>query len=217
MISDEAYREMFYTGGKASSIWGIEEREVPGIQGRRISIESASKIWNGCGLRIGAIVTDRKDFHEKAVAENTSNLCSSSIGQYLFAALGQETHASLQSWFAEQRKYYSHMAKKLTRELKKKLPGLIVSDPDAALYTVVDVRDICKKGFDATEFVMHCARTGSVELDGVKTTLLVAPLEGFYSSHPNPGKTQMRIAYVEPPEVMELVPHLFAELYRSSS
>ena len=46
-------------------------------------------------------------------------------------------------------------------------------------------------------------------------TLLTAPMSGFYDTaagEPNPGRTQMRIAYVPPPEEMRLVPRLFAEL-----
>ncbi|MCK5006304.1 MAG: aminotransferase class I/II-fold pyridoxal phosphate-dependent enzyme, partial [Spirochaetales bacterium] len=49
MISDEAYRELLYTGADTVSIWGITDREVPGIEGRRISVESSSKVWNACG------------------------------------------------------------------------------------------------------------------------------------------------------------------------
>jgi len=220
LISDEAYREVFYTKGKTSSVWGITENEVPGITGRRISIESASKVWNACGLRIGALVTDRTDFHQKAVAENTSNLCANVIGQYIFGALLHESKEHLQTWFRQQRTYYSQMAKSLTAGLKKEMPQLIVSAPDASLYTVVDVRNLFDKDFDATDFVMYCAREGQVEVKGVKTTLLAAPMDGFYSPRPgivNPGKTQMRIAYVEPPEVMAEVPRLFAELLRTFS
>jgi aspartate aminotransferase len=57
---------------------------VPGIQGRRISIETASKVWNACGLRIGALVTDNVDFYQQSVAENTAGLCSNVIGQHIF-------------------------------------------------------------------------------------------------------------------------------------
>jgi aspartate aminotransferase len=215
LISDEAYRELFYTEGIASSVWGVTEKEVPGITGRRISIESASKIWDACGLRIGALVTDSKDFHQQAVAESTANLCANVIGQYIFGALLHETKAQLQGWFQQQRAYYQKIAKAVTSGLKKAVPELIVSTPDAALYTVVDVRNIFGKDFDATEFVMYCAQKGQVQLKGVKTTLLAAPMAGFYSPLPgeaNPGKTQMRIAYVEPPEVMAEVPSLFAQL-----
>lgn len=215
LISDEAYREMFYIPGNASSIWGVTEKQVPGITGRRISIESASKVWNACGLRMGAIITDNIEFHQKAVAENTANLCANAIGQYIFGALLQETKDQLQIWFQKQRDYYSQMSRTLTEDLKREMPKLIVSAPDASLYTVVDVRNMVGKDFDASEFVMYCARQGKVSSQGKEKTLLVAPMAGFYSTAPglsNPGKTQMRIAYVEPPEIMAEVPRLFAQL-----
>lgn len=218
LVSDEAYREVFYTGEAASSVWAISEKNVPGIMGRRISIESTSKIWNACGLRIGAIVTDNRDFHQQAVAENTANLCANVIGQYIFGALLHESKQKLATWFEQQRAYYKKMSEMVTRGLKEKVPDLIVSRPDAALYTVVDVRNIFGKEFDATNFVMYCAQKGCVEIGGVKTTLLVAPMAGFYSPRPgesNPGKTQMRIAYVESYEHMAEVPDLFAELLKS--
>ena len=61
IISDEAYRELAYEKGKeTSSIWALTDKDVPGIEGRRISLETASKVWNACGLRIGAIITDNK-------------------------------------------------------------------------------------------------------------------------------------------------------------
>src|SRR6267154_3435137 len=220
MISDKAYREVFYTQGQTSSIWGITEKNVPGIRGRRISIESTSKIWDACGLRIGALATDNSDFHQKAVAENTANLCANVIGQYIFGALLHETKAQLQDWFRHQRTYYHKIATTLTSDLKKQLPQLIVSLPDAAVYTVVDVRNIFGEDFDATDFVIYCAQKVQVQLKGVKKTLLVAPMAGFYSSHPgetNPGKTQMRIAYVEPAETMAEVPKLLAQLLHEFS
>jgi aspartate aminotransferase len=215
LFSDEAYREVFYIHATISSVWGVTESEVPGITGRRVSIESASKIWNACGLRIGAIVTDNREFHQRAVAENTANLCANVIGQYIFGALLHESKEQLQSWFQQQRAYYSQMAKSLTSGLKKEVPQIIVSTPDAALYTVVDVRNTLGPNFDVTAFVLYCARKGSVSLNGTHTTLLVAPMAGFYSprpGEPNPGITQMRIAYVEPPEMMAHVPKLFAQL-----
>lgn len=219
-ISDEAYRELFYLKEQASSIWGVTEKEVPGITGRRISIDSASKVWNACGLRIGALVTDNWDFHQRAVAENTANLCANAIGQYIFAALLHESKAELQNWFKQQREYYQKIAVSVTSELKKQVPKLIVSQPDASLYTVVDVRQVLGADFNATDFVLYCAQKGAVAFNGVKKTLLVAPMAGFYSpapGTPNPGKTQMRIAYVEPPEVMAIVPKLFAQLLHDFS
>ena len=216
MISDEAYREFHYTGSEPSSIWGLTDDVVPGIEGRRVSIETASKVWNGCGLRIGALVTDSKELHEKSVAEYTANLCANAIGQYAFGALANESHDDLQKWYKKQRAYYKPMMSTLRDELIEKLPGIIISSPDAALYSVVDVRNIAKPGFKSLDFVLHCAQKGKVEIDGVYYTLLVAPMSGFYNTkagEKNPGDTQMRIAFIEAPEKMMLIPHLFKTLF----
>ncbi len=75
MVSDEAYRELYYEEGKdLVSVWSLNDSEVPGIEGRRISIETASKVWNACGLRIGAVITDNELFNNRSVAEYTANL-----------------------------------------------------------------------------------------------------------------------------------------------
>ena len=216
MVSDEAYRELVYTGDRPTSIWGVTDAQVPGIEGRRISIETASKVWNACGLRIGAMVTDNPEYNQRAIAESTASLCSNVIGQHVFAALGDESHADLQAWFAKQREYYRGMLQAFTEGMRAALPGVIVSSPDASIYSVIDVRDIAKPGFDARKFVEFCAGSGSVSVGGETLTLLTAPMAGFYSvpaGDPNPGDTQMRVAYVETPERMKLVPGLFAELF----
>lgn len=218
LISDESYRMLYYIDGEPVSVWGITEEDVPGIRGRRISIETASKIWNACGLRIGALITDSKLFHDKALAEQTTNLCASKIGQEIFGALAEESFEDLSAWYGKQCAYYSGMSASFTKALKEALPGVIVSSPDAALYSVVDVRNLVKKGFDSIDFAMYCATRGKVVVEGEELTLLTAPLSGFYTNKPgmeNPGKTQMRIAYVEPPENMTRAPLLFAELLKA--
>ncbi len=214
MISDEAYRELYYSGSEVISIWGISDRDVPGIEGRRISIETCSKVWNACGLRIGALVTDNEEFHNRAVAENTANLCPNAIGQYIFGALAGVPLEELHKWYEQQREYYRTLLDELTSQIRELLPGIIVSSPDAAIYSVVDVRRVVPEDFEAMDFVLHCAREGAVELEGKQYTLLVAPMSGFYDLPPaeNPGRTQMRFAYVEPLNLMKLVPRLFEEL-----
>ncbi|MCK9997394.1 MAG: aminotransferase class I/II-fold pyridoxal phosphate-dependent enzyme [Candidatus Krumholzibacteria bacterium] len=215
LISDEAYRELYYTEAEAVSVWGLTEQDVPGITGCRISIETSSKVWNACGLRIGALVTDNQDFHARAVAENTAGLCSNVIGQYIFAGLADQSHEDLRQWYTGQREYYRAMLREFTSRTRDLLPGIIVSRPDASIYSVVDVRNIVAPDFDALDFVLFCARKGNVDVAGRPTTLLTAPMAGFYSvdaGAPNPGRTQMRIAYVETPERMKLVPDLLAGL-----
>lgn len=215
LISDEAYRELYYTGGECTSIWGISEADVPGILGRRISVETTSKVWNACGLRIGALVTDNELFNQQAIAEHTVSLCSSVIGQYIFGAVAHEDHATLQGWYEKQRGYYKEMLFSFTAAMKKALPGVVVSSPDAALYSVIDVKNLVDDNFSALDFVMWCANEGSVDVDGQAMTVLTAPMAGFYSvpaGQPNPGRTQLRVAYVATPEKMAMVPEIFARL-----
>jgi aspartate aminotransferase len=221
LISDEAYRELYYTGGnpdqKCTSIWGVTEQDVPGIEGRRVSIETTSKVWNACGLRIGALVTDNETFHRQAIAEHTVSLCSSVIGQYIFGAVAHEDHASLQAWYGKQRGYYQEMLFSFTAAMKEALPGVVVSSPDAALYSVIDVKNLVDDKFSALDFVMWCASEGAVDVDGKAMTVLTAPMAGFYSvpeGKPNPGRTQMRVAYVATPERMAMIPEIFAQLLR---
>ena len=108
------------------------------------------------------------------------------------------------------------MLVELTEETRRLLPGVIVSSPDATIYSVVDLRNVVDADFDMLDFVIWCAREGRCVIDGRQLTLLTAPMSGFYSvpaGQPNPGRTQMRIAYIERPENMRLVPQLLAELF----
>jgi len=216
IISDEAYRELHYTKNPVSSIWKITEKEVPGITGRRISIESSSKVWNACGLRIGALITDNWNYHQKSVAENSANLCSNVIGQYIFGSIAQESVKDLHSWFNKQRVHYYKTINEVTNKFKHLWPELIISHPDASIYSVVDGRNVVPANFDAEEFVKYCASEGKVVIAKKTYTLLTSPMGEFYTSNKksNPGKTQMRIAYVETPEKMRLVPQVFIQLLR---
>ncbi len=217
LVSDEAYRELYYTGGECTSIWGITDDDVPGIEGRRISVETTSKVWNACGLRIGALVTDNEVFNRQAIAEHTVSLCSSVIGQYIFGAVAHEDHADLRAWYEKQRAYYRDMLFTFTASMKEALPGVVVSSPDAALYSVIDVKNLVDDRFSALDFVMWCASEGSVEVDGKPMTVLTAPMAGFYSvpeGQPNPGRTQMRVAFVATPERMAMIPDIFTRLLR---
>jgi len=215
MVSDEAYRELYYDNQKISSIWGVTEEEVPGINGRRICLDSSSKVWNACGLRIGALITDNQEFHKRSLNEFTANLCAPAPSQYIFGALAHVSHKELQEWFEKQRNYYKSLLIEVTNSFKINLPKIIISKPEASIYSVVDVKNIVKPKFDALNFVMYCAKKGKVDINGKPTTLLVAPMVGFYNTQDgkeNQAKTQMRIAYVETPENMKKVPELFAKL-----
>jgi len=212
IVSDEAYRQLYYGEDGSSSIWKITEEDVPGITGSRISIESSSKVWNACGLRIGGLVTDNLDFHTKAVSEYTANLCANAIGQEIFGSLAHESHHDLNAWYQHQRNYYSGLIMPLRENLMKEIPGLIVSNPEAAIYFVIDFRNICADTFDSRDFVKYCASKGKVRIDDQEFTLLLAPMNGFYSD-PKRGKTQMRVAMVAPKKLIEKTPLILSELY----
>lgn len=218
MVSDEAYRELYYEEGiKLVSVWGLSDAEVPGIEGRRISIDTASKVWNACGLRIGAVITDSPEFNNRSIAEYTANLCANVIGQYIFGALAHESAEQIADWCKGLKDYYKEQIMMVYNGLKELEPKLIVSSPDASIYSVIDVRNVVKPGFDAIDFVLYCAEEGSVVVDGVETTLLVAPMKGFYNvskGEVNPGSTQFRISYVETPENLAKIPTLFVELLK---
>lgn len=216
-VSDEAYRELFYEEGKdLVSIFGVTDKDVPGIEGRRISIETASKVWNACGLRIGALITDSPEFATRATAEYTANLCANAIGQYIYGGLAHQSKEEIASWTKGLREYYKGLIQMVRKGLLELEPKLIVSSPSASIYSVIDVRNVVKPGFDSKEFVLYCAGKGAVEHNGVQTTLLCAPMKGFYNieDEKNPGKTQFRISFVETPENMAKVPELFVKLLR---
>lgn len=214
LASDEAYRELHYNQQDPVSIWRLTEDEAPGITDIAISLETSSKTMNACGLRIGGLFSRNKKFIEKATYEYTANLCANAVGQYVYAGLGTTSHDQLRSWFTKQREYYQPTMKKLVVDFHQLLPGVIVSKPESSIYSVVDVRKITKIGFSAVDFVTYCAREGKVDHHGQTVTLLVAPMSEFYDVQPNPGDTQMRIAYVESPEIMAQVPFLFAKLLK---
>lgn len=215
LVSDEAYRQLHYGDGSATSVWALTEEDVPGITGRRVSIESASKVWNACGLRIGALVTDNPEFHSKAVAEYTANLCANVIGQHIFGALAHESIDALTQWYDRQRNHYRRMMRDTVSGLQARVPGLVVSNPEASLYSVLDLRAVVQPGFSSHTFVRWCAEKGRYPINGAPHTLLVAPLSGFYArtrQTADASTTQMRLAYVETPERMQRVPELFGGL-----
>ena len=211
MVSDEAYRNIYFSGTGPSSIWQISNTDVPGIQGRRISIESVSKVWNACGLRIGALVTDNKIMYQKVRSEYTANLCANVIGQYVFGAVAQMSANEIIDWYSRQRAYYSKTIIRLIKELKEELPGIILSSPGAAIYIVLDFKNITPSDFNASKFIEYCSSNGKIRINSKYYTLLLSPMEGFYNQKLK-GEKQVRIALVEPESKMKMVPKILSRL-----
>ena len=209
LVSDEAYRNIYFSGIGPSSIWQISNTDVPGIQGRRISIESVSKVWNACGLRIGALVTDNKIMYQKVRSEYTANLCANAIGQYVFGAVAQMSDVEIIDWYSKQRAYYSKTIIRLIKELKEELPGIILSSPGAAIYIVLDFKNITPSDFNASKFIEFCSSNGKIRINSKYYTLLLSPMEGFYNQKLK-GEKQVRIALVEPESKMKMVPKILS-------
>ena len=211
LVSDEAYRNIYFSGSGPSSIWQISNTDVPGIQGRRISIESVSKVWNACGLRIGALVTDNKNMYQKVRSEYTANLCANAIGQYVFGAIAQMSYNEIIDWYSSQRAYYSKTIIRLINELKEALPGIILSKPGAGIYIVLDFKNITPSDFNASKFIDYCSLNGKVKINSRYYTLLLSPMRGFYNQK-SKGKKQARIALVEQESKMRMVPKILSRL-----
>ena len=216
LISDEAYRSLYYTESGLASIWALNDQELPGISGRRISIESASKIWNACGLRIGSLVTDNEVFHEKVVSEYTANLCANAIGQYIFSSILKLPKHEIRTWFKNQRNYYRNLMLELRRNLLEKIPNLIVTKPESALYFVIDFKMIFDRKFNIEEFIEYCATKGKSRINNNDYTILLAPMTGFYDNRTD-GITQARIAIVESENSMKIVPDILLNLINNYS
>ena len=211
LISDEAYRNIYFSDSGPSSIWQISNTDFPGILGRRISIESVSKVWNACGLRIGALVTDNEIMYKKARSEYTANLCANVIGQYVFGAVAKMSSNEIIDWYSIQRAYYSNTINRLIKGLKDELPGIIISSPGAAIYIVLDFKNITPSDFNTSKFIDYCSLNGRIKLNGRYHTLLLSPMRGFYHEK-SKGEKQARIALVEPESKMKVVPKLLSRL-----
>jgi len=211
LVSDEAYRNIYFSGTGPSSIWQISNTDVPGIKGRRISIESVSKVWNACGLRIGALVTDNKIMYQKVRSEYTANLCANVIGQYVFGAVAEMSANEIIDWYSRQRAYYSKTVIRLIKELKEELPGIILSSPGAAIYIVLDFKNITPSDFNASKFIEYCSLSGKVRINSKYYTLLLSPMEGFYNQKLK-GEKQARIALVEQESKIRMVPKILSRL-----
>ena len=216
LISDEAYRPMVFSNEDPSSIWKIPSKIIPNKFYFRVSIESASKVWNACGLRIGGIVTDSKEFHLNAVSEYTANLCANHLGQYIFGALANEPTSKIKKWYSKQNAYYKNLFKKMKNSLNQELPGVIVSEPEASIYCIIDFKKIANENFDSDEFVNFCAEKGSVDIDKKTFTVLLAPMKGFYKNS-FIGKTQVRLALVESVYLLDIAPKIISTLFKTFS
>ncbi|MBN1463748.1 MAG: pyridoxal phosphate-dependent aminotransferase [Paludibacteraceae bacterium] len=176
LFSDEVYREFIYTGSpyiSACHLVGIEENVV--------LIDSVSKRYSECGIRIGAVITKNK-----ALRNTLMKFCQARLSPPLIGQIAAE--ASLDApddYFRDTYEEYVERRKCLIDGLNR-IPGVYSPIPMGAFYTVArlpidDADKFCE--WLLTDF----------EYEG--QTVMMAPASGFYTTQ-GVGKDQVRIAYV---------------------
>ena len=176
LFSDEVYREFCYTGAPYISAF-----HLPGIEEQVVLIDSVSKRYNECGIRVGALITKHPQLKTIVMKFCQARLSPPLLGQIVAeASIDTPSDYMLATYneYVERRKF-------LIDELNK-IPGCYTPIPMGAFYTVVKL-----PVDDADKFCQWCLR--DFNLDG--ETIFMAPASGFYTT-PGMGKDEVRMAYV---------------------
>ena len=183
LYSDEVYREFCYSDEPYFSSMYLK-----GLENNVIMIDSVSKRYSMCGVRIGAIVTKNREVIDVAMKFAQSRLSPPSFGQIA----GEAALDTPDSYFKEAYNEYLHRRNFIVDALNK-IPGVICPMPGGAFYTVVEL-----PVDDADKFCEWILSKFEFE----NQTVMMAPASGFYSS-PGLGKKEVRIAYVLKKEDLE--------------
>jgi aspartate aminotransferase len=176
LFSDEVYREYIYTGSPY-----ISAMHLKGIEQNTVLIDSVSKRYSECGIRIGALITKNEQVRKAVMKFCQARLSPPLIGQIV-------AEASLDA----PKEYYSNVYDEY--ELRRKclidglnrIPGVYSPIPMGAFYTVA------KLPVDNAEKFCRWLLT-DFHYEG--ETVMLAPAAGFYTT-PGAGIDQVRLAYV---------------------
>lgn len=176
LFSDEVYREYIYTGSPYISACHLE-----GIEQNVVLIDSVSKRYSECGIRIGALITKNKEVR-KAVMK----FCQARLSPPLIGQIAAE--ASLDAPEDYSRDVYDEYVerRKCLIDGLNRIPGVYSPIPMGAFYTVAKL-----PVDDSEKFCRWCLEEFSYENE----TVMMAPASGFYTT-PGAGRNQVRIAYV---------------------
>ena len=176
LFSDEVYREFIYTGSPYISACHLE-----GIEDNVVLIDSVSKRYSECGIRIGALVTKNVEVRKAVMKFCQARLSPPLIGQMIAEASIEDT----QEYSTEVYEEYVARRKCLVDGLNR-IPGVYSPIPMGAFYTVAKL-----PVDNADDFCAWCLS----DFDYEGETVMMAPASGFYST-PGLGKDEVRIAYV---------------------
>ena len=176
LFSDEVYREFCYTGAPYISAFHLDS-----IEDNVILIDSVSKRYSECGIRIGALVTKNKDVRKTVMKFCQARLSPPLIGQIAAeASMGTPKEYMMEVYdeYVERRKF-------LIDGLNR-IPGVYSPIPMGAFYTTARLPID-----DSDKFCAWCL--SDFEYEGC--TVMMAPATGFYTED-GLGKNEVRIAYV---------------------
>ena len=176
LFSDEVYREFIYTGSPYISACHLE-----GIENNVVLIDSVSKRYSECGIRVGALITKNEEVRSAVMKFCQARLSPPLLGQLVAEASIDEPEEYSREVYDE----YVERRKCLIDGLNR-IPGVYSPIPMGAFYTVA------KLPVDNAEKFCAWCLTG-FEYEG--QTVMMAPAAGFYTT-PNAGINQVRIAYV---------------------
>ncbi len=176
VFSDEVYREFCYDGAEHFSCMNLE-----GIEQNVVMIDSVSKRYSMCGVRVGALVTRNRDIIAAALKMGQARLCPPYLAQ-VAAEAAIDTPAS---YFEAVYDEYTARRNCMVEALNK-IEGVYCPRPKGAFYAVV------KLPIDDSD---RFAQWLLEEFEHNGQTVMVAPATGFYAT-PGCGKDEVRMAYV---------------------
>lgn len=175
LIADEVYREFVYTDEPYLSSLSL------GIPENVILVDSVSKRYSECGIRVGMLVTHNRMVHDTVMKYCQARLSPPLLGQIVADASIEGTEEYSRMTFDEYKKRRDFFIKGLNS-----IPGVYSPMPHGAFYTVASLPVA-----DAEDFCRWCLT--DFRLDG--ETVMMAPAAGFYRD-PDLGRNQVRLAYV---------------------
>ena len=176
LFADEVYREFCYDGNLHHSILKIQ-----GLEQHAVVIDSTSKRYSMCGIRVGCIISKNKELMDTALKFAQARLSPPTFGQ-IAAEAALKTP---QTYFDMVSTEYVQRRDLLIEELNK-IKGVICPKPKGAFYCIAQL-----PVDNADKFAQWLLE----EFDHEGKTLMLAPAAGFYST-PETGTNQVRIAYV---------------------
>ena len=175
-VSDEVYREFVYDGLEATSAL-----EFKGFEDRVVVVDSLSKRFSACGIRLGCLVCRNDDVIAAVTHAAQGRLSPPGLAQVL--ALGMSEIRP--EYYEGVRREYQKRRDVIFEELSK-LPGVFLRKPEGAFYVVA--RLPVKDSDDFAKFLLE-------EFSFEGETVMVAPAAGFYAT-PGLGLNEVRMAYV---------------------